>query len=809
MSATAILDQRKNFKSGYEYGYGSDGASDKDKNSKKEIDCSHLVNSILVGAGYRIPYESTAALESSSYYDVIAVDDVIPGDLILWRKAHKHVGIVESIDLNPATKAASGTFFGSQSSTGPASTKFGPSTKEKYVYWSAPADKFLRPKSEYYHGKDSARSTEPVPPAPPKTEAAEQSIPSTAPAVQPSRKETLEDAKRSTDAVRAKWAEPVPEDEEEDTGYATRIPMDSGLFPIGMNLTWHGGIHVRGQADQPVLCMFDGEVVAARLPEKDPQKLAFGSRNFVLIKHKSPNGDVFWSLYMHLLPILLKDDDPAMAEAMPWLYDLQLTTEGGGSSNFRPTPSTAAAFDPPRTAGSGELFSILDKRQVENLDWYQVRSNTDGVQGWIAKTSRVKLVPKIHELDSLKAGKVTKFSHPILAGACVGFVSSPSSETQPFAHVEVFSESLAKGGWIEVKDDDANDVVCDAEGLKCLLNKTGDAQFLEPITPELIQAAYANQETRLKMWVRAYRFKSEWAVDWEDALQRYDKDEAKLHGPEFNKYAFWKDAEAAGCDLPKGGMVYHYQPLVFKLVAYPRATENPPASGADSSELNIDWGFIAKMEGIEKKVYVPNKKGVVLGKSGPTVASGFDLGQIDKSGFDAYSFSDSIQEKLEKFVGKKGSIALEFVKANPTTLTDDELKEVQKKVKGRHGKSAEKFFNAIVQESGTKFKERTKAVQTVYASAYFQYGVASKTLRAKLVENDLVGAIDTLLHYTTRKEEKVYKKVKTSVMEYLRRRIEEADYLLESMPDGKDRSSAKELIDDAKKTWKDATGEQL
>lgn len=570
MSAEEILRQRQFFRTGYEYGYGSGGTTDSDSDGKKEIDCSHLVNSLLVGAGYRIPYETTSGLSNSRYYETIAAKDVKAGDLILWQSTQKHVGIVEEITVD-AAGGAKGKFFGSQSSTGPASAAFGPGK-----YWKDPT-KFLRPKQEYFHGAGSARSVHPIaapppPPTPPSEDAPSTPEPqaaTVAPPPAPTRQVMLQEAAISTEQARAGWAIPVSQDEGVNDGYAVGIPMDSGLFPIGENLTWHGGVHEVGDPSKPILCMFDGVVVAARLPERDPSKPAFGSRNFVLIKHKTPQGDSFWSLYMHLLPILLKSDDQAMVDAMPWLYEMELSAAGSDPVKFRPLPSTQANFEPPRLVQAGEVFTIIDQRDVEERRWYQVVSKLDRTTGWIAKTNRITITSRVLGLDDLKAGKVVKFDHPIQAGTCIGFMSHPDPAKQPFAHLEIFSEKLLPGGWMEVADSDENDVVCDAEGLKEILNKFGDAIFLDELTKDTVCAAYANDEIRAKMWTRAYRFKSEWAVDWKDALKRYDPSVAEQQGPEFNKYGFWCDAEAAGCDLPKGGMVFHYQPRVFKHIMFP------------------------------------------------------------------------------------------------------------------------------------------------------------------------------------------------------------------------------------------------
>jgi len=102
------------------------------------IDCSHLVSEILKRYGYKIPYQNTAALKNSKFFDEIDAKDVKPGDIALWDG---HTGIVEEpIDADKKI----GKFYGSQTSSGPDSTYFGPNAG----YWKEPKS-YLRPRAEY------------------------------------------------------------------------------------------------------------------------------------------------------------------------------------------------------------------------------------------------------------------------------------------------------------------------------------------------------------------------------------------------------------------------------------------------------------------------------------------------------------------------------------------------------------------------------------------------------------------------------------------------------------------------------------
>lgn len=58
-----------------------------------------------------------------------------------------------------------------------------------------------------------------------------------------------------------------------------------GYYPMGINQTWHNGIHIPVRPNTPVHPILAGEVVAAHLvpEEKFP---SYGSNNFVLLRHK-------------------------------------------------------------------------------------------------------------------------------------------------------------------------------------------------------------------------------------------------------------------------------------------------------------------------------------------------------------------------------------------------------------------------------------------------------------------------------------------------------------------------------------------
>ena len=227
----------------------------------------------------------------------------------------------------------------------------------------------------------------------------------------------------------------------------------------------------------------------------------------------------------------------------------------------------------------------------------------------------------------------------------------------------------------------------------------------------------------------------------------------------------------------------------------------------DFNHFNINWQFIQRMEGTKNKIYVPcNKDGDVLGVSGATIASGFDLGQIDTAGLKAYRFSIKLEKNLLPYVSKKGNTAKSFVDKNPLELTDSEITEINKKVKNRYVLKAAEFFDND-KNGRRKFKQLSEFEQTIFVSVYFQYGTA-KTLRSYISTGNLLEAVNTLLNFTTKTFEifnKNHNKV-TKLMQYLERRCQEARFLLNAISDPITQKKALDDIQKKEAEWEQAHG---
>lgn len=295
--STGLLEQRVNYpNTGYEYGYGKGGNVDADGDGRKEVDCSHLLQLMLKDAGYNIPYRTTSQLATdTTHFDSIDLSSAQPGDIALWT-SRGHTGVVEAFS-DPRIK---GTFFGSQTSTGPKSARFGAGSG----YWPMP-DKYLRPKLEFRSGAQPATAAATV------TSAV-----------------TVKPVTNFEYPIRKANGEQF---QEADELFSMLEKEPAGHYLLGNHGFWHGGIHFSETSapqcvrQQPIRCIADGEVVAYRLNKDYLESTYTGSSqctslryssSFCLVRHEycSPanqtegankgkqNRLVFYSLYMHLLP---------------------------------------------------------------------------------------------------------------------------------------------------------------------------------------------------------------------------------------------------------------------------------------------------------------------------------------------------------------------------------------------------------------------------------------------------------------------------------------------------------------------------
>jgi hypothetical protein len=363
---TEPLDLRNQYTGGdYVYLMGGDGQQT-NAAGKKLIDCSHMVNLLLTGAGYQIPYEETRMMNVSSYYTEVAPAEVKKGDIALWidilplRGTRRlfHTGIV--MDFNPATSG--GKIFGAQTTNGPSEAFFGDNPPAHY--WPVPT-KFLRAKEQYRSGAAPAAAPAPTP-------APASAVPAPLMNFQyPFRKA---DGKQFTDA--------------EDV-YKALENEKSGHYLLGSNKFWHGGIHISDASapqcvlNEPIRCMADGEVVAYRLNEDylestfgDNEKKLKYSNSFCLVRHEyksAPNSEEgpnkgkqnklnFYSLYMHLLPYKRYPLSPGETPKP------KVTMKVGDFKAYDQAPLSSDITSPGKVT-NGTKLEVLEQKDVNNITY--------------------------------------------------------------------------------------------------------------------------------------------------------------------------------------------------------------------------------------------------------------------------------------------------------------------------------------------------------------------------------------------------------------------------------------------------------
>jgi len=127
------------------------------------------------------------------------------------------------------------------------------------------------------------------------------------------------------------------------------------------------------------------------------------------------------------------------------------------------------------------------------------------------------------------------------------------------------------------------------------------------------------------------------------------------------------------------------------------------------------------MEGGAKRTgYIPTEGGKAIGKSGLTLATGWDVGQMSMEELESSGLPQSIVEKVSPFIGAKGEEALGvFEKLGAPVLEDEEASIVDAFT---HNKTLSQISKNYEKASGESFEDLSPAQQTVLASVGFQYG---------------------------------------------------------------------------------------
>ncbi len=164
-----------------------------------------------------------------------------------------------------------------------------------------------------------------------------------------------------------------------------------GMYPVGANNLWHGGVHLSLGEEPPVYASAPGRIVAARLdPDPERATCTYGHTNFILTKHTWPpqttkeDGTPYYMLYMHLAPRPL-EAVAQTAGAVPWLTEKPLrrvTAESGLAVRYRPR---LGKKDAEGAVPHGRLVKPLGEPTEQNgYRWQEVEVLRQDLEGYVA-----------------------------------------------------------------------------------------------------------------------------------------------------------------------------------------------------------------------------------------------------------------------------------------------------------------------------------------------------------------------------------------------------------------------------------------
>ncbi len=148
----------------------------------------------------------------------------------------------------------------------------------------------------------------------------------------------------------------------------------------------------------------------------------------------------------------------------------------------------------------------------------------------------------------------------------------------------------------------------------------------------------------------------------------------------------------------------------------------------------VDFAFIASLEGDQwLRGYIPMGKGQVIGQSGMTVATGFDVGQWGAKNLQDFGFSKQLIEKLKPYVGVKfkgmtRTAVIERVgKLGPVPqLTKAEADLCDAAVFGAILEDATKLWAKLARHGVPPFTALPAGWQTVWLSRIYQEGAGDQ-----------------------------------------------------------------------------------
>lgn len=144
--------------------------------------------------------------------------------------------------------------------------------------------------------------------------------------------------------------------------------------------------------------------------------------------------------------------------------------------------------------------------------------------------------------------------------------------------------------------------------------------------------------------------------------------------------------------------------------------------------LNIDYEFIRKLEGgCQTQGYVPDSEN---GRTGVTIAMGFDLGQRKEQDLIDLGLNRFIVDLLKPYCGYQGKEAERILENHPLKISKYQAEFIDQSVKAQCSLMLDIVYEASV-ENGVCFVDLPYQAQTVIASVFFQYGIGLESATPK------------------------------------------------------------------------------
>lgn len=347
--------------------------------------------------------------------------------------------------------------------------------------------------------------------------------------------------------------------------------FEFGGYPIKRSNLWHNGIHFSSKIGNEIYPIGPGQLVAARIVNKDPSgnEPANGSCCFVLIKHQIKDDDDnlndFFVCYMHLKPIENLDEliSNGKKTNIAWLYKLIKRTKRVRQIKYGVDDTSFYAENDKN--GESEIGKLPDSSifMIDSINenekkinfYYEIDDKID--KYWVKYNDNVLTRSDFNDifkklLDDLKTGNVVYFNDKDLLtvdsmievtnSSPIGFMGKYggySDNLKDTLHLEIFSNDILIKNTKDFSVIKKSELQSNISNYSAMCNRKDmiaffedkklygafDFQFLNNdglITKKEMINFYNSTDGAVKFQNYIIQHISEWSdkINWEEALEK-------------------------------------------------------------------------------------------------------------------------------------------------------------------------------------------------------------------------------------------------------------------------------------------------